>query len=368
MADAYAVAAGAQRDLGLLDAALVSWRAVVALHGRSGRSASVELTAALVELGDLLRFRGEFAEAESVLTVALTSIPNNDTIAARPIRARVLNALGITYKDTARYHAANSAYEEALSLVIAWGGGNHPAAASLWHNMAGLALARGQPSDALIAANLSIELRRRANDPQHRLVALDLAVRGAALLDLGRIPEAERDFEAALETFRGRHPADRYEVAVNLSNLAACRLKRHDAAEAEALFRQALDTKYDILGLRHPEIARQLHNLAVAVAAQGRQIEAHGLQRRAGEIAARALPPCHPLVTLCVRHPMDEAREQESVGTLAPVSVTPLYGTRTRLTRFPAAALAARPQSRGSVPPQLEDELSVGTTGTGAHR
>ena len=34
-----------------------------------------------------------------------------------PVRALVLNALGIVYKDTGRYHAAEVAYTEALELI-----------------------------------------------------------------------------------------------------------------------------------------------------------------------------------------------------------------------------------------------------------
>jgi Tetratricopeptide repeat len=64
------------------------------------------------------------------------------------------------------------------------------------------------------------------------------------------------------------------EVAVNLSNIAACRLACGDPTNAERLFRQALGIKQAILGPDHPEIARQLNNLAVAVAQQHRENEA----------------------------------------------------------------------------------------------
>ena len=295
LASAYDVAAAAHQDLGHLGAAVATRRVAVSLLADDGSSG--DRTLALVALGDVLRFSGALVEAEQVLDAALRT--SDERYAAdRSIRAAALNALGIVYKDTGRYHAARAAYGEALAL-IACGDSDDGATGSLWHNIAGLAYARGQSHDAAAAASRAIDIRQRTVGPSHRLVALDLAVYGAALLDLNRIDEAEVVFCRALEIVRKRVPADRYEVAVNLSNLGACRLQREDPAGAEALFRDTFTIKRSILGGIHPEIARQLNNLAVAVDRQGRTSEARALRDEALDIASRSLPPDHPLIGAC---------------------------------------------------------------------
>ena len=303
LASAYDITAAAHQDLGDLKAAVATRRAAVTLFDDGDGSA--DRTLALVALGDLLRLCGHFAEAERLFDLALQTSDGVHSDTGPSARAVALNALGIVYKDTGRYHAARAAFGEALTLITAHGGLDAPAAAPLWNNIAGLAHARGQATDAAAAASRAIEIRQRTVGSSHRLVALDLAVYGAALLDLDRLEEAEAAFRRALDIVQARAPAARYEVAVNLSNLAACRLRRDDPPHAEALFRHALTIKRSIVGDHHPEIARQLNNLAVAVAEQGRTTEAQALQRRAVEIASRSLPPDHPLIGACRQNAED---------------------------------------------------------------
>ena len=96
------------------------------------------------------------------------------------LKARALTALGIEYKDTGRYDEAARTYGEALDLVTAAEESDHLSAASLWHNLAGLALARGCPGQAAPAAARAVQIRERELGPDHHLVAEDLAVLGAA--------------------------------------------------------------------------------------------------------------------------------------------------------------------------------------------
>jgi tetratricopeptide (TPR) repeat protein len=316
VASAYHLAAAAHHDLGDLPAAVAARRAAVALFD-VGDGGSVDHALALVALGDLLRFCAQFAEAEQILDLALQTCDHEQPDTGPSVRAAALSSLGILYKDTGRYHAASAAYREALTLITTRSGSDNEAAAPLWHNIAGLAHVRGQATDAAAAASRAVEIRQRAVGPSHRLVALDLAVYGAALLDLDRLDEAEAVFRRALDIFQARAPADRYEVAVNLSNLAACRVRRDDPAGAEALFQRALTIKRSILGDHHPEIARQLNNLAVAVAQQARTTEAQALQRHAVDIASRSLPPHHPLIAAC-RQNVDDAATKPPASGAAP--------------------------------------------------
>jgi tetratricopeptide (TPR) repeat protein len=213
---AYDIVATCQQDLGQLEAAAAARQSAIHVLERTARRTTA-WTLALVELGDLVRLQGHFDEAEAILTQALTDAPTDRDVDEPPVRAVVLNVLGIVYKDTGRYHAAQIAYAEAFELVATTCAPDDRAFAPLWHNIAGLAHARGHADQAATAATRAVEIRERALGPHHHLVAQDLAVQGAALLDLGRAAEAEQLFGRALAIFRARHPADQYDVAVNIA-------------------------------------------------------------------------------------------------------------------------------------------------------
>jgi tetratricopeptide (TPR) repeat protein len=297
---AHQLLAEASLALGALDAASRAQHAALAVLEQLGHDDhSIDVLMARVAIGDLARLRGRNNEAEGTLTTALETTRAVDPMA----RAAALNALGVVFKDTARYHAASAAYREALAVVISRRGVDHPDTASLWHNLAGLAHARGHTGDALVAAERAVRIRLRAHGDGHRLVALDRTVRGAVLLDDDRVDDAERDFRHALGVFRRRHPADHYEVAVNLGNLATCHLRGGDPAQASDLHRQAFEIKSSILGREHPEVARQLHDLATRAA--GESEGADHLQREAHRVATRTLPPGHPLI-----HTSEQALER----------------------------------------------------------
>jgi tetratricopeptide (TPR) repeat protein len=314
---AYDVLASCQRDLGQLEAAGDARRTAAGILQRSAPGSAASALA-LVQLGDLVRFQGHFDEAETILTRALRDAPNDLDDDGVPVRARVLNALGIVHKDVGRYDDAEAAYVQALALITSADAPGDALVASLWHNIAGLAHARGDAEQAATAAATAVQHREHALGSAHPLVAQDLAVKGAALFDLGRTTEAEQLFARALRIFQARHPADHYDVAVNISNLAACRLHGNDPATAEALFRQGLLIKQTILGADHPEIARQLNNLAVAIAAQHRFDEANQLHRQALAIAQNSLPADHPLTRLCAQHIAHQPGHDRSTDCTVP--------------------------------------------------
>ena len=139
------------------------------------------------------------------------------------LKARALTAVGIEYKDTGRYDQAARTYNEALELVTAAQGSHHLSTASLWHNLAGLALARATPTKQ---HRLPPEPSKFANTNSDPIITSSPRPRRPRrrAADEGRIDEAESRSSAPSQSFTAGHPADRYEVAVNLSNLGICQL------------------------------------------------------------------------------------------------------------------------------------------------
>lgn len=71
-----------------------------------------------------------------------------------------------------------------------------------------------------------------------------------------------------------------------------------DFNAATALLRQVLHLQHEALGTGHPDIATTLNNLALMRERAGDLAEAGVCYRRAHAVAAKALPPGHPLVRL----------------------------------------------------------------------
>ena len=287
LVSAYEVAAAALQELGRLDEATTAWRVAVEYSRNQAQQCS-----SLIGLGDLLRFLRQFDGAEIVLQQALAASARAENPVAPPLRALALNALGIVYKDTGRHHEASAAYAEAMAALTDHCGPDHTLVAAVWHNIAGLAYARGQPIEAEAAARRAVAIRERADGMAHRSVALDLAVHGAALLDLERLAEAEHCFTRAVGILSRRAPADGYEIGVNLSNLAACRARSDDNQTAARLLREAIALKSPILGARHPEVARHEEDLAAIVATRARRPSTVGAQpeSRCGSLFTETLP------------------------------------------------------------------------------
>jgi tetratricopeptide (TPR) repeat protein len=316
LAAALNTLASCHQELGQwADAGKLRFEAVALLATES--PASEALCWALIGLGDLCRLRAQYDDAEKLLQRALAVILRRLPGEAVPValRAAAVNALGILFKDTGRYDEATQAYAEALDILRAGRGGEPPGLAAIWHNMAGLAEARGHPDEAEPLARRAVKLREEELGADHSLVARDLAVLGVALLELHRLDEAEKVFERTLTVLRRLYRSDHYEIGVALGNLAACRLARGDASTAERLFRQGLVIKQTVLGRHHPEVARQLNNLAIALGRQNRSEESAVLHREAVSILQRTLGEPHPLTVAC-RHNADAVNAFRAVGVL----------------------------------------------------
>ena len=266
-------------------------------HPRTDRPGTTAATSALVKLGDLVRFQGHFDQAEEILTRALIGAPTDADGDEPPVRALVLNALGIVYKDTGRYDAAQIAYAEAFELVTTACAPDDPAAAPLWHNVAASPTPAARPT------------KPRQPPPERwraASVRSDPAITSSPKISPYRAPPSSSSAVRPRPSSCSVGPSRSFAPAVQRTNTtspstsatwrpADCR--RNDGGGAEALFREGLLIKQAIFGGHHPEIARQLNNLAVAVAAQHRLDEARELHRQALSIAQHTLPADHPLTS-----------------------------------------------------------------------
>jgi tetratricopeptide (TPR) repeat protein len=258
--------------------------AEAALVEAVGSGADVVPDDTMIKLGDVQRLRGRYATAEATLS----------EIAARSAAAD--NALGVVYKDTGRYELAAARYASALHAA---GPADRDLRASIHHNLAGLAHARGEFAAAEAPARAALALREEERGPHAPQTAADAAVLGAVLVALRRFDEAERHLRRAYAIWTGRFGPDHYEAGVCLHTLGVLEHRRGRSELALPVLMEALRIKATALGTRHPDVAAVLNNLAVLHADRGRTAEAAQHYRTALAILDATLGPAHPRTVRC---------------------------------------------------------------------
>jgi tetratricopeptide (TPR) repeat protein len=248
---------------------------------------------ACAEVADLLIKLGRFAEAEALLQTLLEENAAEDEDTAFEIEIR--NLLGVCLRLDGRHGEAESAYTRALDLAEKTG---RRVPATLLHNLAGLASARGDHATAEHRARAALA-RRREDGQSGFAIAVELCGLGDALAGQARFDEAESAYREALDLYARSEQPDHPEVAYALHNLADTLVEQGRAAEAERAYRQSLARKERCFGGDHLEVAASLNNLAALLFENGRGEEARALGRRAVAIARRTLAPEHPVRAGC---------------------------------------------------------------------
>ena len=153
----------------------------------------------LTGLGDVMRIRGRYDEAEPCLREAIAigeaSLGGEDEDVVTAV-----NSLAVLFKYNGRFDDAAALYARALWAAEA--GANDESLATLLHNIGGLEHARGNYAAGEAPARRSVELRERALGPDHPHVAADLAALAAIVDGQGRHDEAEGMSRAGARNFR----------------------------------------------------------------------------------------------------------------------------------------------------------------------
>lgn len=197
---------------------------------------------------------------------------------------------------------------------------------------------RGQFSEARVALEQELRIRRKLLGEQHTEVAQNLNDFAALLYAEGDYAGAEKIFREALAMRRNLLGDDHPEIAGTLNNLAFLLQLQGDYVGAEPLYwealgiykralgdedplvatalanlgtlfedwgdyesaepllRQALVMRRDLLGEEHPDFAMSLNNLALLLQAEGNYAAAEPLYRRALAINRKYFREKHPYV------------------------------------------------------------------------
>ena len=254
---------------------------------------------ALTDLGDAHRRGGRYPEAAPVLQQAQRLLETADAPNAGGLAA-VLTAQAIMAKELGQVDRAAHLYAR-VQHIQDRAGTAVADAATLLHNLAGLAYTRQRYPQAEAYARRAVTHRQTAAGPDTVEVAADLAVLAAAVAAQHRHDEARAYLNKALAICRAARPPRDYEIAVQTHTLAAIDHADGRLASAEFGYREALAAKQRLLGSDHPEIAVLANNLGTLLQQADRDTEAAECYRHAMTIAERAYGPTHP-TTVTIGH------------------------------------------------------------------
>jgi tetratricopeptide (TPR) repeat protein/tRNA A-37 threonylcarbamoyl transferase component Bud32 len=149
---------------------------------------------------------------------------------------------------------------------------------------------RGEHEDALEHLQASLELVKAETPASPLALSRTMTRIGNAYAAAGRIPDAERTYEAAIEIVRAALGDDHPELGTLYSNLAFQARKRDDRATMLAHLERAKAILERAYGPRSDRLGGILVRLGEAAMQVGDHDEAIALGRRAAEIQA-SLPP-----------------------------------------------------------------------------
>ena len=229
-------------------AATLLWEDAVSILGGEFGAKHPWVSTALVNLGDVLRGRGMFSEAEP-------------------------------------------AYREAIAIREAAYGKSHPNVVTPRNNLAEMLLSWGKFEEAEGLLRQTLDEMKTSPDADRTVVAI-LEVNFATLLhQRGRLDEAETLYRSAIDVMEAA-AAHQTDAASVLNNLALLLLARGKPAEGETACRRALAILERTVGTRHPDFATAQNTLAELQRAQGKDVEP--LHRQVLAARAASLGAEHP--------------------------------------------------------------------------
>ncbi|MBN8480183.1 MAG: serine/threonine protein kinase [Xanthomonadales bacterium] len=248
-----------------------------------------------VELGELRRRQGRYAEARDALDAALAhyrGAPDDDGHLDALHRSADLEL------NRGHIEEAAQAFHDLLGQLRNRYGEDHTEIARAQHDYAAVLSQLGRLDAAEESMRNALEMRLRLLGEHHPAVAESHWSLAAMLRQQGHFDDAETHYRAALAIFRDSLGDDSAEVARVYNGLGALALARADYSGAETFLSQAYERYAKALGSKHPEVGITLNNIAGAQRRLGRLEEAEQSARRALAVLGAALPDGHHLIAV----------------------------------------------------------------------
>jgi tetratricopeptide (TPR) repeat protein len=278
----------------------IDWRAAYTYYARAASLQPSNWQYAQ-SAGNLAHQMGNYAVAISFKEAVLSTVTSMFGPDAQET-ATALDNLALTYKNLARYTAAEPLYRRAIEIGEKTLGKDHPDVARDYNDLAALFERQGKYAEAEPLYRRAIEIGEKTLGKDHPDVAGRYNNLAVLLEDQGKYAEAEPLIRRAIEIDEKALGRDHPSVAGLYNTLVLLLHDQRKYAEAEPLIRRAIEINEKALGKAHPNVALDYHNLAFLLQEQGKYDEAESFYRRAFEILQASLGPEHPKTLMAKSH------------------------------------------------------------------
>jgi tetratricopeptide (TPR) repeat protein len=271
-------------------------------------SAAVERIGNESELSTtLLHYTASLETAEGKYEAALADFQRELTQRERDAHGtedlRVAGCLqSIAQMDVELHHheQARVAFERVLAIREKLQGKVHPEVGKVLNSLGETYRQQARFADALPYLQRSLAVEEQSLGPDHPYVATTLRNLGRMARDQGRDDEALAYFRRALAIQEKSLGPEHADVAWTLSNLAEVAAAQKKFAEALAYAKRAIEIKEKALGADHPDVAAMTYNMGDQLVGAGRIAEARPLFERALATWEKALGKDHPKVAFAL--------------------------------------------------------------------
>jgi serine/threonine-protein kinase len=207
----------------------------------AGGQAPLEISAAITELANTHFYAGHLDQAEA-LNRQVLEMDRRLRGSGHPHVADDLLNLAAIESSRGRHGDAEQLDRDAVAILTAWYGADHPETASAMTILAqALTFQRRQLDEAAALLQRALATQERVYGPSHPRVGFVLNESGNVAMQRQAFDEAEAAFTRSLAVNRAAYPDGRhFRIGVALSNLGGAVMGRGDYARAEPLLREAV--------------------------------------------------------------------------------------------------------------------------------
>ena len=281
---------------------------------------------------------GTTVTARELVDRGSSSVRTDRLIEARA-RARLMQTLGVVYRNLGLYGQARLLLDEALSIRTALLGEANPETAESLNAVGSILFLSGQPESARPYFERALAIQQKTLAPDDIEVARSLNNLANVRVKTGELEAATELYERALAIREHARGPDHPEVAKTLNNLGLALRSSGKLQQARSLLERALSIRERQLGPDHRDVATSLNSLALVLMDLGEDASARSLLERADGIVVDTLGPEHPnrlevLRSLAAVH----ERAGDAAGARAFEEQVRSIEVRARSTSFPGAA------------------------------
>ncbi len=251
----------------------------------------------LFEISDPGEAKGSTITAREILDRGAERIKTE--LSEQPlIQARLMDTMGLVYRNLGLYDAASSLLEQALNKRRQTLGKDDLIVSRSLHSLGTLVYAKGDFSQAEKLFREALEIKRKFLDDEDLEVAEVLNDLAMALTALGNLTDSEPLYRESLAINRKILGNEHERVAQSVNNFGMFLYRKGDYDEAEKLFREALEMNRRLLGAEHPEVSTNINNLALVLRDKGSYEEAEEMFRQVMELDRKFLGENHPYIAI----------------------------------------------------------------------